>query len=247
MKNPDQLLFILTLLILKGCSDGNTIIKPSTAKTNNLVVPDTIKRTIEFYKDTVPKNAFDIEVYFFDVSALGNITPSYNGRPTYTGSVYIADYKNKTLKGPYSTSSTFPNSKKNNPSETIYNTVLNGSYIFNNRSGHKSGTRRGLNIVVKTGLSGWQGRYNLGFDMKGDTVLMKDVNVHGGFSDKGNYNSRGSEGCITILPKDTDQFFKQFDMEQSTTGNLEGGLYVFRTDDKTIMDQILTQIKSELK
>ena len=32
------------------------------------------------------------------------------------------------------------------------------------------------------------------------------VNVHSGKSDKGNYNSRGSKGCITIHPDDAAAF-----------------------------------------
>jgi len=206
-----------------------------------------ITNIIEVYEDEIPKNVFDIEVYFFDVSALGNMEPQYDGRPTYTGAVYVANYRSGTLNGPYITSSTFPNSKKNNMKETKYNTVLEGSYIFNNRSGHKGAKRRGLNLVRQTGLSGWEGRFNLGFDKNGDTVLMKDVNVHGGTSDKGNYNSRGSHGCLTILPKDTLEFFKHFGMQHKTTGNLEGGLYVFREDDTSVVNQILDQIKSELQ
>jgi len=198
-------------------------------------------------EEAIPKNVFDIEVYFFDVSALRNLTPQYDGNPTYTGAVYVADYSKGILNGPYITSSTFPNTKKSNMNETRYNTVLEGSYIFNNRSGHKGARRRGLNLVYQTGLTGWEGRYNLGFDKNGDTILMKDVNVHGGTSNKGNYNSRGSHGCLTIFPRDTIQFFKHFGMEHKTTGNLEGGLYVFRDDDENLINQILDQIKSELQ
>ena len=36
---------------------------------------------------------------------------------------------------------------------------------------------------------------------------MQNVNVHFGKSDNGNYNSRGSQGCITIHPEDVNAFF----------------------------------------
>ena len=39
---------------------------------------------------------------------------------------------------------------------------------------------------------------------------MTLVNVHSGKSDKGNYNSSGSKGCITIHPDDAAAFFTNF-------------------------------------
>jgi len=240
-----QLIIILSSVLLIfswNCSKQN---QTTTSEVDNTQVPDTLRKQV-ILKDKIPSNVFDIEVYFFDVLALKNIVPSYRGRPTYTGEVYIANYNRKTLQGPFS-SSTFPNSKKINSVQTFYNTVLDGSYIFNNRSGHKGTKRRGLNLVLETELRGWEGRFNLGFDMNGDTILMEDVNIHGGMSDLGNFNSRGSHGCLTIIPKDTLQFFKEFNMEHRTTGNLDGGLYVFRSDDSSLKTQVLAQIKSELK
>lgn len=241
------LITIIILLIIAGIiwffipgSDDD----PGKSVENQVEEPikiDSVFKSVEIYKDTVHKNIFDLEVYFFDVSSLKNISPAYKGDPIYTGYVYVVDYKNKTIKGPYSTSSTFPDSKPNNPVETYFNTVMDGPHIFNNRTGHSSGTRRGLNLVLETGLGKGKGRYNLGFDKNGDTILMSVVNVHSGA-----YSSRGSRGCLTILPTDANQFFKQFGMEHKTTGDLEGGLYIFRNDDENVMKQILNQIKSEL-
>ena len=59
---------------------------------------------------------------------------------------------------------------------------------------------------------------------------MQYVNVHEGASDKGNYNSRGSEGCVTINPKDAKSFFFNFDWRgtNGTTGTSSGTIIISR-------------------
>lgn len=58
---------------------------------------------------------------------------------------------------------------------------------------------------------------------------MTYVNVHSGQSDKGNYNSRGSQGCVTICPKDATNFFSNFTTTAGThTGTATGTINIQR-------------------
>lgn len=59
---------------------------------------------------------------------------------------------------------------------------------------------------------------------------MTNVNMHSGTSDNGNYNSRGSHGCITISPEDAPAFFSNFDWsgENETTGKSSGTVIIKR-------------------
>jgi hypothetical protein len=59
---------------------------------------------------------------------------------------------------------------------------------------------------------------------------MSVINVHEGKSDKGNYNSRGSHGCLTISPSASNKFFNNFDWsnKNGTTGNSSGVIYIYR-------------------
>ena len=58
-----------------------------------------------------------------------------------------------------------------------------------------------MNIVNENGE-----RLTEGTTPNGEDVTMELVNVHSGYSDNGNYNSRGSHGCVTIHPDDADAF-----------------------------------------
>ena len=59
---------------------------------------------------------------------------------------------------------------------------------------------------------------------------MENVNIHAGASDKGNFNSRGSHGCITIHPDDASDFFANFEWNNTNTntGTSTGSLFVVR-------------------
>ena len=81
------------------------------------------------------------------------------------------------------------------------NTVNEGTKDFNNKYGHDKGQKKGLNIVNSNGE-----RLTEGTTPNGDNVTMEYVNIHSGKSDNGNYNSRGSHGCVTIHPDDADAF-----------------------------------------
>ncbi len=62
---------------------------------------------------------------------------------------------------------------------------------------------------------------------------MTVVNVHSGLSDLGNYNSRGSHGCITIHPDDAQKFFNKFKWNNNKfTGYSMGTIFVYRTNEE---------------
>ena len=141
---------------------------------------------------------------------------------TYTADIYVI--QNGTINGPYSGSS-YPNSKSNTDNTTSFNTVNEGEHQYNNSSGHKGGTKKGLNLVDSNG-----NRNSPGTDPDGNSVTMSYVNVHAGASDNGNYSSRGSQGCITINPSDVDSFFGNFDWSGSggKTGTSTGSIIIER-------------------
>src|SRR5690606_3338510 len=176
-------------------------------------------------------------VYIFDQGE----RPQDNGTPgtTYTAEVYVVNDENGTVSGPYS-GSTYPNSVSNTDNSTNHNTLNAGEHSYNNESGHKSGTRKGLNIVNADGV-----REAPGTSAEGGDVTMTVVNVHAGTSDNGNFNSRGSEGCITIAPADTEGFFGNFDWSgaNGTTGNSSGTVSVHRGDTQ---ESRLDKVKIEL-
>ena len=147
---------------------------------------------------------------------------------TYSAEVYVLDTDSGNLNGPYKGSS-YPNSKSNTDNSTESNTVNEGDHSFNNNSGHKGGTKKGLNLVNSDNE-----RKSPGTAPDGTDVGMQLVNVHAGASDNGNYNSRGSQGCITICPgsgsDQADSFFQNFDWSgtNGTTGNSEGKINIQR-------------------
>lgn len=111
---------------------------------------------------------------------------------TYTGEVYV-EIEGKIV-GPYRASS-YPNSKSNTDNTPSANTINEGITEFNNKFGHDKGQKKGLNIVDENGE-----RLTEGTTPNGEDVTMELVNVHSGYSDNGNYNSRGSHGCVTYIP-----------------------------------------------
>ena len=162
-------------------------------------------------------------IYVFDRS----MRPNDQGKKgeTYTAEIFVE--KNGTVTGPYRGSS-YPNSKSNSDNSTKYNTVNEGEHKFNNKHGHHGGTKKGLNLVDQSG-----NRNTSGTNPNGDEVTMTNVNVHEGASDNGNYNSRGSQGCITIHPDDTDNFFSNFSWDakkNSTKGTSNGSIFIYRKD-----------------
>ncbi|HAM98554.1 MAG TPA: hypothetical protein DCQ26_08060 [Marinilabiliales bacterium] len=182
----------------------------------------------------------DTTIYVFDQGE----RPKDNGTKgeTYTAEIYI-DIDGEIV-GPYSGSS-YPNSKSNSNSDnnTSSNTVKDGEHKYNNESGHDKGTKKGLNIDDSNNDS----RTASGTNPKGEDVTMTGVNVHEGKSDNGNYNSRGSRGCVTINPKDSEAFFNNFDWSKNsaqTKGNSSGTIVIHRGNTASSMvDKLLINIK----
>ncbi|MEP7268099.1 MAG: DUF6443 domain-containing protein [Saprospiraceae bacterium] len=172
--------------------------------------------------------------------------PKDNGTEgeSYTANIYLFDTENGDLNGPYSGSS-YPNSNSNSDNSTSYNTINEGEHIYNNLSGHKSGTKKGLNLVNNQNQ-----RQNPGTNSTGGEVTMSYVNVHAGVSNKGNYNSRGSGGCITICPGNgpdqADKFFANFNwINNGNTGNSGGKIKIIRMEsDKKEREEIRLQERS---
>ncbi|WP_299443396.1 DUF6443 domain-containing protein [uncultured Aquimarina sp.] len=150
--------------------------------------------------------------------------PQDNGTSgtTYTGEIYVLNEETGNINGPYEASS-YPNSKSNSDNSTSYNTLNEGEHIYNNASGHSEGTEKGLNIVNENG-----DRVAEGTDPNANDVEMTVVNVHDGQSDNGNYNSRGSAGCITCNPDVADDLWSNFNWTTSTTGDSSGTIKVVR-------------------
>ncbi len=166
----------------------------------------------------------DTTVYVIDQ----NTRPDDNGTAgnTYTAEIYIYDDYTGELAGPYSGSS-YPNSKSNTDNSTSYNTVNDGDHSYNNKTGHTPSTgvtEKGLNIVNSKGEKKAPGK-----TPNGGNKEMTGVNVHEGASDNGNSNSRGSHGCITINPSDSESFFGNFSWgSNGVTGNSTGTISILR-------------------
>ena len=138
-----------------------------------------------------------------------NIRPYDRGVKGETYTAKIEVIQNGEVVGVYRGSS-YPNSVSNKDNRPKGNTAKEGEYDYNNKYGHNKSKEKGLNIVDKNG-----NRYVPGITPEGHDVKMINVNVHSGKSDNGNYNSRGSAGCITIHPDDTDAFFSHFKWNSS--------------------------------
>lgn len=182
-------------------------------------------------------NGDSTRVYVFDQAN----RPADNGTSgtSYTAEIYVYDDQTYDLNGPYSGSS-YPNSISNTNNSTKSNTANEGEHKYNNRSGHKGGTKQGLNLVNNSDQ-----RKTPGTNPNGDDVMMQYVNVHSGASNKGNYSSRGSEGCVTICPDDVQSFFSNFDWSGGTTGNSTGKIIIERGD-KNASVQKLKENREEL-
>ena len=75
---------------------------------------------------------------------------------------------------------------------------------------------------------------------------MSYVNVHYGISDLGNYNSRGSLGCLTLHPDQVDQFMSHFDFSgnppHNTVGNSSGTVFIGRMSEDE-RSQLINEIE----
>jgi hypothetical protein len=166
--------------------------------------------------------------------------PNDNGTEgeTYTASVFVV--QNGQISEEYEGSS-YPNSVSNTDNSTDYNTLNEGNHEYNNSSGHDGGTEQGLNIVDEN-----DSRTNApGTDPDGNNVTMEYVNVHEGASDNGNYNSRGSQGCITLNPDDATDFMDNFNWsgEGGNTGTSTGTLILSRGNNANTINNLKARRK----
>ena len=160
-------------------------------------------------------------VYVFDEAT----RPKDNGQAgtSYSANVYVLGLDG-SVNGPYKGSS-YPNSISTTNNNTTWKTINEGEHLYNNASGHKIGTKQGLNIINQNGE-----RIAPGTLPDGSATTMTVVNVHKGTSDLGLPKSRGSQGCITIMPSDASSFFSNFDWSgpTGTTGNSSGVVTIYR-------------------
>jgi len=150
-----------------------------------------------------------------------------DNKRVYTADVYV-DVDGK-INGPYEGSS-YPND------DSKHNTLDDGEYDYNNESGHKGGTQKGLNIVNEDG-----DRKADGTTPEGNDIEMTVVNVHSGVEPEDdpsglNRQNRGSAGCPTIKPSDSKAFFGNFNWntgsgQNSNKGTSKGKVRISR--DKT--------------
>ena len=163
-----------------------------------------------------------LEVFFFD----WDTRPPDDGTDvtTYTSEVLIADNTANVLHGPLR-GSTYPNSVSNSNNTTPYNTVKALGHLFNNLSGHDGSTQKGLNLVDQINILE---RKSPAYHMNNPDTIAWYINVHKGFSSNGNYDSRGSHGCLTIHPADRSTFFSYFDFSApgGKTGTSTGVVYI---------------------
>ncbi|MEM6717702.1 MAG: hypothetical protein AAF611_00160 [Bacteroidota bacterium] len=189
--------------------------------------------------DAVAQASTDLppfEIFIVDQDSI----PKDEGIPntSYTASILIVDNVKKQVYGPFKGSS-YPNSRETEAGSDKPNTVDLGIHLFNNKYGHKGGTVKGLNLINQE-----EQRETNGYSWTKKPVTMSYVNVHQGYSDLGNYNSRGSLGCITLQPDQADQFWSYFDFSvNGTTGTSKGVAYVFR-ETEAKREQLINDIKN---
>lgn len=156
---------------------------------------------------------------------------------TYTGLIYVEI--NGVISGPYRGSS-YPNSVSPTDNSPKWKTLNEGSFPFNNKYGHSEGSQYGLNIVNEKGE-----RLAPGTTPDGKAEMIEYANVHIGFSDKGNPDSRGSKSCITLHPDDAAAFFSNFKWYNNKhTGSSSGTIFVYRTNEEK-KEEILNHINNK--
>jgi hypothetical protein len=176
---------------------------------------------------------------------------------SYGGEAYVitTDADGRTVaRGPYKVS-TYANSVSNSDNspataEIMTKGISIGGIDYNNAYGHHAGQpnqKRGLNMgshafdgqemqfyreVESTGPNPVRHPpYGLTPD-QGMDHYVEAGNFHPGMSDLGNYSSRGSQACFTILPEDASRFLGNFRWNgpSSITGTSVGRVYAYRGD-----------------
>jgi hypothetical protein len=114
-----------------------------------------------------------------------------------------------------------------------YKTINEGEHLFNNKSGHHGGKDKGLNLVNESGA-----REVPGTLPNGKAATVEFGNIHEGYSNKGNFDSRGSIACLTLNPVVSKDVLDHFDWSgtinvkgktyDGTTGNSTGSAFITR-------------------
>jgi RHS repeat-associated protein len=168
-------------------------------------------------------------VYFFDQAQ------NPNDRSVYTAEVFHV--KNGELVGGEVAGSTYPNYPDTRSGEQ--NTVANGEHMFDNKSGHKIGSEKGLNMVNSEG-----DRKVSGAKPDGTPTTMTAVNIHAGDTE----TNRGSAGCPTIRPSDANSFLSNFDWSGNTaqtTGNSSGKVFIIRGQNNPSNNYVYNDLKAK--
>jgi RHS repeat-associated protein len=162
------------------------------------------------------------DIYIFDRSTASN---------QYQAKVYIVHYDSQgdslAIHGPFAGNSR-PSQKEAGGTNfnTVKETGLGNPLLYNNESGHKGGTQKGLNIIDENG-----DRVAPGTTPKGKDVEMNYVNVHSGGVNGIGYKKNHkawSAGCNTVSPADTASFWSNFDFSKGKKGKSEGNYYIIR-------------------
>ena len=205
-------------------------IEPSTVEASTLAPIQNLTSPVGFNNSSnvSPVNNITIDIYVFD-QANSPIDDGTNAN-TYTATIYLVwdgVVMDETFRG-----SSYPNTiNGTDDGSTQYNTTKEGSWSYHNRNGHtpvSTGvTVKGLNIDNDNDPTK---RTVPGTKPDGTDKTMTNVNVHSGCSNNGNYNSRGSQGCITLHPDDYENFMSYFDWSGTggVRGNSEGTIHIFR-------------------
>ena len=220
------LCLVALFLLKKSCSRSTNNSTLATDQTDTIPKPVIIYKEVK--KERPKLNPPPLEVFVLDQETIP--TPQYRPNTTYTASIYIINNNKRKVFGPYRGSS-FPNAREKPIGSDKPNTIITGAHLFNNLAGHNTSTQKGLNIVNADGK-----RENPGFSWTKKPKTMEYVNVHSGATDNGTKISRGSEGCVTLHPKDVAMFFSHFDFTgnaRKTIGNSSGTLLISRTDMST--------------
>jgi len=125
-----------------------------------------------------------------------------------------------------------------------------GGIPFVNKYGHKGGTQKGLNLGQWTTDAQGNRTFQRVVEAEGPNPvhegrsITEDANIHSGFSDKGGFQSRGSKGCPTVCPVDSEQFMANFQWNQegnTNTGTSEGRAFMYKGEstERSVVEKIL--------
>lgn len=127
---------------------------------------------------------------------------------------------------------------------------MDGGVAYNNKYGHKGGSKKGLNMGTNTSNGGVATLERVveatgPNPVHNNKSIVTEGNIHSGVSDNGGPQSRGSTACFTVHPDDVGAFMGNFDWNSNNpnTGTSHGNVYTYRGDSteasmwKSILEQ----------